>query len=148
MKVLIDGDGCPVIDITVSLCIKRGIKCIILCDTSHVFNKTGATTVMISKGNDTVDFALVNMADKGDIVVTQDYGLAAMCIAKQAKPISQNGMLYTNENIDGLLMSRHAAREVRMGGGRIKGQGKRTKDQNSLFLEKMIGLMEEQLKEY
>ncbi|MBK5246853.1 MAG: DUF188 domain-containing protein, partial [Peptostreptococcaceae bacterium] len=121
MKVLIDGDGCPVIDITVSLCNKNGIECIILCDTSHFFDKKGAKTVMISKGNDSVDFALVNMAEKGDIVVTQDYGLAAMCIAKQARPISQNGLLYTDENIDGLLMARHTAREVRMGGGRIKG---------------------------
>lgn len=143
MKVLIDGDGCPVIDITVSLCNKNGIECIILCDTSHFFDKKGAKTVMISKGNDSVDFALVNMAEKGDIVVTQDYGLAAMCIAKQARPISQNGLLYTDENIDGLLMARHTAREVRMGGGRIKGHGKRTKDQNSLFEEKIRMLIEE-----
>jgi len=144
MKVLIDGDGCPVIDITVTLCNKTGTECIILCDTSHYFDKKGARTVMVSKGNDTVDFALVNMVDKGDIVVTQDYGLAAMCIAKQARPISQNGMLYTDKNIDGLLMARHTAREVRMGGGRIKGQGKRTKDQNGLFEEKIRRLMEGQ----
>ncbi|MBK5246652.1 MAG: DUF188 domain-containing protein, partial [Peptostreptococcaceae bacterium] len=68
---------------------------------------------------------------------------AAMCIAKQARPISQNGLLYTDENIDGLLMARHTAREVRMGGGRIKGHGKRTKDQNSLFEEKIRMLIEE-----
>ncbi len=143
MKVLIDGDGCPVIDITVSLCNKTGKECIILCDTSHFFNKKGARTVMVSKGHDTVDFALVNMVDKGDVVVTQDYGLAAMCIAKQARPISQNGLLYTDENIDGLLMARHTAREVRMAGGRIKGQGKRTKAQDSLFEEKIKWLIGE-----
>lgn len=141
MKVLIDGDGCPVIDMAVSLCKKTGTECIILCDTSHFFNKEGARTVMVSKGNDTVDFALVNMVDKDDIVVTQDYGLAAMCIAKQARPVSQNGMIYNNENIDGLLMARHAAREVRMSGGRIKGQGKRTKDQDKQFKVSFMNLL-------
>ncbi len=143
MKILIDGDGCPVIDITVSLCNKMGIECIILCDTSHYFNKKGARMVMVSKGNDTVDFALVNMVNQGDIVVTQDYGLAAMCLAKKARPISQNGLLYTDENIDGLLMARHTAREVRMSGGRIKGQGKRTKNQDSIFDEAIKKLIEE-----
>ena len=142
MKILIDGDGCPVVDITVSICMETGIECIILCDTSHVFNKPGARTVMVSKGNDTVDFALVNMVNKDDIVVTQDYGLAAMCIAKQARPISQNGMLFNNDNIDGLLMARHTAREVIMAGGRIKGHGKRTKDHDSLFEEKIRRLIE------
>lgn len=143
MKILIDGDGCPVIDITVSLCNKTGTECIILCDTSHYFNKKGARTVIVSKGNDTVDFALINMVEKGDIVVTQDYGLAAMCVAKQARAISQNGMLYTNENIDGLLMARHVAKQVRMAGGRIKGHGKRTKNQDNMFVEKIKMLIEE-----
>lgn len=142
MKVLIDGDGCPVVDIAVSLCKKTGTECIIFCDTSHFFDRDGARTVMVSKGNDTVDFALVNMVNIDDIVVTQDYGLAAMCIAKQARPVSQNGMVYSHENIDGLLMARHAAREVRMGGGRIKGQGKRTKDQDRNFEFSFINLLE------
>ena len=142
MKILIDGDGCPVVDITVSICVEKGIECILLCDTSHVFNKPGARTVMMSKGNDTVDFALVNMVDKGDIVVTQDYGLAAMCIAKQARPISQNGMIFSDDNIDSLLMARHTARQIRMAGGRIKGHGKRTKDHDILFKEKIRSLIQ------
>jgi len=134
MKIFIDGDGCPVVDSTITVCREMGLECILLCDTSHFFEREGASTIMVSKGNDSVDFALVNLVKKGDIVVTQDYGLAAMCIAKNAHPISQNGMRYNNENIDGLLMARHAAREIRMGGGRMKGHAKRTKEQDKAFL--------------
>ena len=84
MRILIDADGCPVVDIAVQTAKENCIECIILCDTSHVFEKEGAATVTVSKGADSVDFALVNMIQPGDIVVTQDYGLAAMCLARKA----------------------------------------------------------------
>ncbi len=84
MKILIDADGCPVVDATVGISKERHIECFILCDTAHVLEKDGATTLIFSKGADSVDFALVNRVSPGDIVITQDYGLAAMCLSKNA----------------------------------------------------------------
>ena len=104
MKIFIDADGCPVVDLTLEIADKYQLKAVILCDTSHEFQRKGAETVVVSKGADSVDFALVNRIQRGDIAVTQDYGLAAMCMAKGAIPISQNGMVYTDENIDALLL--------------------------------------------
>jgi uncharacterized protein YaiI (UPF0178 family) len=121
MRILIDADGCPVVDIAVRLAGLFKVECLILCDTSHVFEKEGARTLTFSKGADSVDFALVNMLLPGDIVVTQDYGLAAMCLARGAAPINQDGMAYTDKNIDALLLSRHTARKIRSAGGRLKG---------------------------
>jgi len=138
MTVFIDADGCPVVDITVKLAKQTGTECVIVCDTAHVFEKGGAKTVTVSKGSDSADFVLVNMIQKGDLVVTQDYGLAAMCLAWGAIPISQDGMIYTNDNIDGLLLQRHTAKKIRMSGGRMKGPSKRTQGQNMSF-EKMLG---------
>ena len=117
------------------------IDCVILCDTSHVFEKAGAKTITVSKGSDSVDFVLVNMVQAGDIVVTQDYGLAAMCLARCAVPISQNGMVYTNDNIDALLNERHSAKKIRMAGGRLKGNSKRTQEQNIAFEENLKELL-------
>jgi len=77
MTVFIDADGCPVVDITIRLSKQVGVECVIICDTSHVFEKEGAKTITVSKGNDSADFVLVNMIQKDDIVITQDYGLAA-----------------------------------------------------------------------
>lgn len=133
MRVLIDADGCPVVDIAVRLAAAAGAECVILCDTSHVFEKQGARTVTVSKGADSVDFALVNMIRPGDIVVTQDYGLAAMCLARRARALSQDGMVYDDGNIGALLLQRHHAKKVRMAGGRLKGSAKRTPAQNGAF---------------
>ena len=141
MTIFIDADGCPVVDITVRLAKQARVDCIIICDTSHVFEKDGAKTITVPKGNDSVDFALVNMVQKGDIVITQDYGLAAMCLARQATPISQDGMIYNDSNIDSLLMHRHTAKKIRMSGGRLKGPAKRTQEQNVAFEDKLKELL-------
>jgi uncharacterized protein YaiI (UPF0178 family) len=140
-KLLIDADGCPVVDICIRLANRFGIECIILCDTSHEFRREGAATITVSKGADSVDFALVNLVRKGDIVVTQDYGLAAMCLAKSAAAIHQDGMIYDDGNIGGLLEQRSMAKKVRMSGGRLKGSPKRRPEQDTAFaaaLEKIL----------
>lgn len=141
MKILIDADGCPVVDVTVGLAKRYGVECVILCDTSHEFNRDGVKTIVVEKGADSVDFKIVNLVGAGDIVVTQDYGLAAMCLARKAIPVSQNGMVYTDKNIDQLLFTRYVSKKIRNAGGRMKGPSKRTSEQDKAFeraLEKLI----------
>lgn len=141
MKILIDADGCPVVNITVSICKKHSIPCLILCDTAHEMHRDGATTLTFDKGADSVDFAMVNRIDAGDIVITQDYGLASMCLAKQAKVLHQDGWEYTQYNIQALLFQRHEVKAYRASGGRIKGPSKRKATQDQAFsvaLEKLI----------
>ena len=142
MKILIDADGCPVVDCTVALAKKHRLECVILCDTAHVFQKDGAQTIVVEKGADSVDFALVNLLVKGDIAVTQDYGHAAMCLAKGAVPISQNGLVYTDANMDELLFSRYVSKKIRMAGGRLKGPSKRTKAQDAHYIEQLEKLIQ------
>lgn len=133
MKVLVDADACPVTGIAVSLCKEYNIPCLLLCDTAHEFHRDGAQTLVFDKGADSVDFALVNRVDTGDIVVTQDYGLAAMCLAKGATVLHQDGWAYTKENIDALLFSRHESGKYRRAGGHTKGPKKRTQAQDEAF---------------
>jgi hypothetical protein len=140
-RILVDADGCPVVKIAVDTAFRLGAECILLCDTSHEFDYDGVNTVTVGKGADSVDFALVNMARPGDIVVTQDYGLAAMCLARSAKPIDQNGMVYTDNNIDGLLNARHIAKKIRRAGGRLKGPPKRTAAQDEAFRASLVALI-------
>ena len=135
MRILIDADACPVVDIAVAMAGARSIECVLLCDTSHIINKAGASTITCSKGADSVDFVLVNRLHPGDVVVTQDYGLAAMCLARRARVLHQNGMEYAAENIDALLLERHNAKKIRGAGGRLKGPSKRTPAQNAAFAQ-------------
>ncbi len=141
MQLLIDADACPVVAIASDLANQYGLKCIAFCDTSHVIYRETMETIVVSQGADSVDFVLVNQAQKGDIVVTQDYGLAAMCLAKGAYPIRQDGLIYTQDNIEGLLQARYTADKMRKSGGRVKGQKKRTAEDDKRFaqnLEKLI----------
>lgn len=140
-RILTDADGCPVVDITIKVAKEFNKEVFILCDTSHFFQRDGATTITVSKGADSVDFKLANMIEKGDIVITQDYGLAAMCLARGAITLNQNGMQYTNDNIDALLLARHTAKKIRNSGGRLKGSKKRTGEQDSAFEEALKGII-------
>lgn len=133
MKVLIDADACPVVDIAVRLCKLHGIPCLLLCDTAHIMHKDGAETLIFDKGADSVDFALVNRANPGDIVITQDYGLASMCLGKRVQVMHQDGWEYTEDNISGLMEQRHIAKKHRLAGGRMKGPAKRTKALDEAF---------------
>lgn len=142
MKILIDADGCPVVDTTISVANKFNIEVIIMCDTSHVFNKLGVETIVLPKGADSVDFALVNKVNKNDIVVTQDYGLAAMVLSKGGNPINQNGIIYDNKNIDQLLFTRHISKKARAAGSRMKGPKKRQKEDDIKFEESLVQLCE------
>jgi uncharacterized protein YaiI (UPF0178 family) len=142
-RILIDADGCPVVDITIKVAAEYNAEVIILCDTSHSIERVGATTITVSKGADSVDFRLANMLKKGDIVITQDYGLAAMCLARGAITINQNGMQYTDDNIDALLLARHTAKKIRKGGGRLKGYKKRTNEQDASFEAALRKLLNE-----
>ena len=145
MKILIDGDGCPVIDLTINIAKKFDIDVIIMCDTSHIFNKEGAKTMVFSKGADSVDFALINLVKKDDIVITQDYGLAAMAINKAYYVINKNGLIYTNDNIDRLLYNRHISKKIRKSGGRVKGPKKRSNEDNINFENTLIGICKNSL---
>lgn len=135
MKVFVDADACPVVDLAVKLCRDAGIECILLCDTAHELNRPGAVTLVFDKGADSVDFAIANRVSAGDIVVTQDYGLASMCLARKATVLHQDGWQYTEDNIGALLFQRHESRKYRMSGGRIKGPSKRTKAQDQAFAD-------------
>lgn len=144
-KILVDADACPVVDSTLALAARAGVPVILLCDTAHQMERPGARTIVVEKGADSVDFRLVNLVRPGDIAVTQDYGLAAMCLAKQATVLNQNGLLYTDNNIDQLLYSRYIGKKLRRAGCRTKGPAPRTREQDAAFaaaLEKLLGLGE------
>ena len=132
-NILVDADGCPVVDLTIKLAQQYKLPITLFCDTAHNMQRDGADTIMVSKGMDAVDFVLVNRVKPGDIVITQDYGLAAMVLAKRGHVMDQNGREYTNNNIDQLLHSRHIAKKIRLAGGRMKGPKKRSKENNENF---------------
>ena len=142
MQILVDADACPVKEIIVRLAKQRNIPVTMLIDTSHRLNDNYSKIITVDKQADSVDFALMGLLVRNDIVVTQDYGLAAMVLGRGARAINQNGFAYTNENIDRLLMERHIGAKIRRGGGKTKGPAKRTKEDNDRFEDALIKILD------
>ncbi len=147
MKILIDGDGCPVIEETIDVATSYGISCVILCDTSHECFYEDVETILLPKGKDSVDFALVNHVEPRDIVVTQDYGLAAMCLAKHAFVVNQNGLEYTSDNMNGMLTSRQQTSIARKHKIKTTNTAKRTHAQDTAFVESLTTLLSREVKD-
>lgn len=143
MQILVDADACPVVGIVEKIAKQNNIPCMLLCDTNHVLNSNYSQVKVIGAGADAVDFALVNLCKRGDVVVSQDYGVAAMALGKGAYAIHQSGKWYTNDNIDQMLMERHMARKARQGKNKIhtKGPAKRTEEDNRQFEESFVRLL-------
>ena len=139
MTIYVDADACPVTRIVETLARKHGISVVLLCDTNHQLTSDYSTVKVIKvigSGSDAVDIALINLCQKGDIVVTQDYGVAALALGKGAKAIHQSGRWYTDDNIDGLMMERHLAKKARQNSkNHLKGPHKRTKEDDVAFSE-------------
>ena len=143
MNIYVDADACPVVRIVEKLAEKYEIPCTLLCDTNHVLNSNYSKVIIVGEGMDAVDFKLISLLSRGDICVSQDYGVAAMALGKGCFAIHQSGKWYTNENIDQLLMERHLAKKVRRSSKKnhLKGPAKRTTEDDQRFeesFEKMI----------
>ena len=107
MKIFVDADACPVVHIVEKLAKKYETPCVLLCDTNHVLHSNYSDIIVVGAGADAVDFKLISLLHRGDICVSQDYGVAAMALGKGCYAIHQSGKWYTNENIDQMLMERH-----------------------------------------
>ena len=136
MKILVDADACPVKKIIEKIAMEYHVPVTMFIDTCHELYSDYSEIIIVSKAPDAVDFALMNQAKKGDIVVTGDYGVAAMALSKGANAIHQGGMLYTDDKIDRMLLERHLAKVNRKSGKRnphIKGPKKRTSEDDMRF---------------
>lgn len=141
MKVLIDADGCPVVKQATQIAKENNIEVVIFCDTSHIISSDYAEVVTVSKGADSVDFALVNKVQNEDIVITQDYGLAAMVLSKGGRAITQNGMIISDSNLGLLLTTRYESKKARMSGTHLKGPKKRSAQNDEAFIKSFKSML-------
>ena len=143
MNIYVDADACPVVSIVEEISKKYNISVTLLCDTNHVLHSEYSEVVMVGAGADAVDYKLISLCHRGDVVVSQDYGVAAMALGKGAFAIHQSGQWYTDENIDQMLMERHLNKKARRASHKnhMKGLKKRTEEDDERFrqsFEKMV----------
>ena len=136
MRIIIDADACPVTSIAIETAKKRNIPVTCICDTSHILDSSYAEIRIVDKGKDCTDIAVVNLCTAGDIVITQDYGVASMALSRKAKCLNQNGLYYTEDNIVSLMEMRHTAAAERRKSSKhhLKGPKKRTAEDDEKFI--------------
>ncbi|RHB51267.1 YaiI/YqxD family protein [Blautia obeum] len=137
LHIFVDADACPVVSIVENIAYKYSVPVTLLYDTNHVLESEYSEVIVVGSGADAVDYKLISICNKGDIVVSQDYGVAAMALGKGAYAIHQSGKWYTNDNIDRMLMERHLNKKARRESGKnhIKGPKKRTSEDDEHFSE-------------
>ena len=142
--IYIDADACPVVKQIENVAKCHNIPVTLFCDTNHVLKSDYSEVRIIGSGADAVDFALINSCRPGDIVVTQDYGVAAMALARGAYAINQDGWQYTNGNIESLLAKRHFIKKMKNATHKhhIKGARKRTDGDDEKFTEALEKLLD------
>ena len=145
MRIIVDADACPVKNIIIKTAKEYNLEVYMVVDTSHIINDGYSTVFTVDKGADSADIYLINLAKKGDIIVTQDYGVAAMALGKGAFAINQNGVIYDSSNIDSLLFVRHIGKKIRRAGGRINSVPKRCADDDKKFQEVFSDLIKNNL---
>lgn len=143
-QILVDADACPVVHETETAARRHDLPVTLLCDEHHLLRSEYAQVRCVSSGADAVDIALMNLCRRGDIVVTQDYGVAAMVLGKGAYALHHTGKRYTDENIDRMLMERHVARKARRASGKhhLRGPSRYTDEDRQRFIAALEGVIE------
>lgn len=119
MQIFVDADACPVVGIVEEIAEKYSIPATLLCDTNHVLYSDYSEVIVVGAGADAVDYKLISICHKGDVVVSQDYGVAAMALGKEAYAIHQSGKWYTKKILtrclwSGILTRRQDAARIRI----------------------------------
>ena len=140
MKIIVDADACPR---TVLAFIRQkqallDYGLLTVSSFNHAHGDPGH--LFVGDEDQAADIAIINRSERGDIVVTQDWGLAAMAIGRGAAAISPDGRVFTWQNMDFLLEERHLKAKFRRGGGRTRGPSARTKEDDQRFEKAFLDL--------
>ncbi len=141
MRIIIDGDACPVVDITKKIAKQYNIGLILYCDYNHDIDLDYGEVRKVDQSNQSVDMEILNNSKKGDIVVTNDYGLASLVLGKKVHAINAKGLIFNEKNIDHLLMQRHINTKIRRAGGKHPTSKKRNEKDDKMFANKLKTLI-------
>ncbi|MBP2033199.1 uncharacterized protein YaiI (UPF0178 family) [Clostridium algifaecis] len=141
MRILVDADACPGKDIIENVASNNNIEVIMYCDINHILNSNYSTVKYVDSGFQSVDIILINEVKNNDIVVTQDYGVAAMALGKKAYAVNPKGYIYDNGNIDRLLFERHMSQKIRRSGGKTFNPKKRSQKDDDRLKNSLIKLV-------
>jgi uncharacterized protein YaiI (UPF0178 family) len=141
VRILVDGDGCPVISIITEVAAAKNLELIVYTDLNHQHQLDYGTLKVVDQGFQSVDMILCNEIEPGDIVITSDYGLAALSLSRGALVLGFSGRQFTDQNIERLLSKRHIQFKERKRSGRHTSHKKRTEADDRRFKKMLLKLL-------
>ncbi|ADL51119.1 YaiI/YqxD family protein [Clostridium cellulovorans] len=141
MRILVDGDACPGKSFIEKAAKEYNIEVIIFCNISHRIESDYSTVIYVDNISQGVDIKIANEVKVGDIVVSQDYGVATIALGRKAYAINPRGYIFTNENIDRLLLERHINKKIRDSGGRTQNPKKRNQEDDKRLYDNLVKLI-------
>ena len=147
VKIIVDGDACPVISIIKNIAKEYGLELIIYCDIHHFIIVDYGEVKVVDSGFQSVDMKVANECREGDIVVSQDYGVAAICLGKKASVINPKGYIYTDDNIGAMLEQRHLSQKIRRSGGKTPNAKKRSVEDDRRLQKNLLYLVKNKILE-
>lgn len=140
MDIYIDADACPVQKEAIYVAQKNDLKVFLVKSYAHFSTEilpNNVEVIYVDYGKDMADLAIIQKTERHDIVITQDYGLASLCLGKGCHVLHHKGFLYTENNIDQLLASRYASAKARKAGRRTKGPRPFTDEERNTFVNSL-----------
>ena len=141
MRILVDADACPGKSFIEKAAKEYKIEVILYCDMNHILESDYSVIKYVESGFQSVDIVVANETKSGDIVITQDFGVAAMVLGKKAYAMGPKGYIYNDDNIEGLLFERHLSQKIRRGGGKTSHPKKRTADDDERLYKNLVKLI-------
>ncbi len=136
MKILVDGDSCPVKDIIIETAQNYSLDVVFVASTDHIIKQDSnkVKVIVVDAFNQSADIRITNESEEGDIVLTNDYGLASLVLTKGCYSMSFNGYIYNNDKINHLLFKRHLVQKLKKKKNfKFKGPKKRAKEDDIRF---------------
>jgi uncharacterized protein YaiI (UPF0178 family) len=142
-KIIVDADACPrsCLQIAQRLAAGYGVRLLTVASFNHRIDNP--EHLVAGNEPDAADLVVMNHTQAGDIVITQDWGLAALVLGKKARPIAPSGQVYLDSRIDNMLEERSILAKYRRGGGRTKGPSKRRPQDDARFTANLEQLLQE-----
>jgi len=141
MKIIVDADACPVRNIIEEVALRYKLDLLLVANINHLISSEYGSVITVDGNSQSADIAIINITLPGDIIVTQDYGLASMVLGKGGYAVDNNGRQYTHKNIDSLLMQRYVSQKARQAGKRTGGPRKRKIDDDNDFRESLLRIV-------
>ncbi len=143
LQIVVDGDACPVKSEIAEVARIFQVPVLLVASYDHFMREqAGVTVVQVDRSDQSADLYIANHIHHGDVVVTQDYGLAALALSKSCHVISFRGMYYSDEDIEQMLDRRHHQAKARRNGKHSKGPKPITSEDKTFFQQKLTKLLQ------